>query len=102
MSIQEIRSDRSLLVSDSNEMSEQLDSKQLKYPELADLAFDRFFKRNLDLSRYLTKTQYDTYIKMLGREKSECTTRWDSMSKRWSGKFKVVDGQVIFLHAATI
>ena len=51
-----------MLVSDSNEVSNQLDSKQLLYGTLVELAQDNLFKKYLDMSKYLTRNQYDVKI----------------------------------------
>ena len=54
-----------MLVSDSNEVSKQLDSKQLGYGTLVEMAEDNLLGKHLDMSKYLTRNQYDTYGKML-------------------------------------
>ena len=50
-----------MLISDSNEISKQLDSKQLEYGTLVELAEDNLFTKYLDMSKYLTRNQYDAY-----------------------------------------
>lgn len=57
-----------MLVSDSNETSKQLDSKQMPYGTLTDLAQDNLFKKYLDMSKYLTNNQFDAYLKMLDEQ----------------------------------
>ena len=53
--------DTCMLVADSNETSNQLDSKQLGYDTLVELAEDNLFKKFLDMSKYLTVAEYGTY-----------------------------------------
>jgi len=60
-----IDGDKCLLVSDSNEVVEQLDSRKLKQKDLSDMAYNELFRRHFDLSRYLTKNQYNTYAGIL-------------------------------------
>ena len=66
-----------LLVSDSNEVSDQLDSKKLSYDDLVKMAQDNLFKRHFDMTRYLTKTQYDTYYTNLNNKLNEVVNRWN-------------------------
>ena len=47
-----------MLVSDSNEVSTQLDSLTLTYDELVALAQENLFKRHLDMSKYLTNSEF--------------------------------------------
>ena len=48
-----------LLVSDSNEVGEQYDSKKLKQSELVELAQENLFKKVMDImSLYMTDSQY--------------------------------------------
>ena len=55
-----------LLVSDSNEMGNQYDSKKLSQEDLIDLAQDNLFKKTLNImSRYLTISQFITFKDML-------------------------------------
>lgn len=60
-----IDGNKCLLVSDSNEVVEQLDSRKLKQKDLSDMAYNELFRRHFDLSRYLTKNQYNTYTGIL-------------------------------------
>ena len=53
--------DMSLLVSDSNEVSSQYDSKRMQFNTLVELAQDTLFKRNAGMAKYLTHTQFETY-----------------------------------------
>lgn len=57
-----------MLVSDSNETGKQLDSKQLGYGTLVELAQDNLFKKYLDVSKYFTRNQFDDYCKMLNEQ----------------------------------
>ena len=54
-----------MLVSDSNEVSNQLDSKQLRYDTLVEFASNALFTKYLDMSKYLTTNQYEAYRLML-------------------------------------
>ena len=91
--------DSCMLVSDSNETSTQLDSKKLEYDELVALAQDNLFKKYLDMSKYLTRNQFETYRPML-------KSRYDSLNRlhgdlkdpsRIQPLFRPVHGQVILV-----
>ena len=83
-----------LLVSDSNEMGEQFDSKKLEYAELVELAQDALFNKHVPiLSQYLTVNQYNTYKNILDQRKKILDTVWSLYKdERQSSKLKVVDG----------
>lgn len=54
--------DKYLLVSDSNEIGGQYDSKKLKHSELIDLMQDNLYRKKLDImQQYLTVDQFNTY-----------------------------------------
>ena len=55
------------------------------------------FRRNLDMSRYITIQEYITYLEQL--EKIPST---QPSFDEWKGKFRVVDGQVILLRAEEV
>lgn len=62
----QIQDTKYLLVSDSNEVGNQYNSKKLSQADLVDLAQDNLFKKTLDImSRYLTISQFLTFKDML-------------------------------------
>lgn len=69
--IETVLSDSCMLVSDSNEVGNQLESKQLGYGTLTDMAENNLFKKYFDMSKYLTKNQYDVYKGMLENRKND-------------------------------
>ena len=75
-------------------MGNKYDSKRLREEELTDLAQDNLLKRSLDMSRYLTIQEFIQYKEELEKIPSE-QPRFDI----WTGKFRVVDGQVILLRS---
>lgn len=75
-------------------MGNKYDSKRLREEELTDLAQDNLLKRSLDMSRYLTIQEFIQYKEELEKIPSE-QPRFDT----WTGKFRVVDGQVILLRS---
>ena len=83
-----------LLVSDSNEMGNKYDSKKLNQNDLTDLAQDNLFKKSLDMSKYLTIQEFLAYKEQLEKIPSE-----QPAFGNWTGKYRVVDGQVILLKA---
>ena len=94
-----------MLVSDSNEKSNQLDSKQLAYGTLSDLAEDNLFTKYLDMSKYLTKNQYDAYTKILNGRYDALNALMNTLPSPISSHnppLRVVDGQVIILEAENI
>ena len=99
-----------MLVSDSNETSNQLDSKQLGYDTLVELAEDNLFKKFLDMSKYLTVAEYGTYkgqledkFKLLDDlEKSLPNVNTNPTIANYKPKFRAVHGQVILLEADSI
>jgi len=58
-----------MLVSDSDEVRDQLDSRKLEYDTLAEFSEDNLFKKYLDMSKYLTYSQYEVYGDMLSDKK---------------------------------
>lgn len=102
--------DTCMLVSDSNETSNQLDSKQLGYDTLVELAEDNLFKKFLDMSKYLTVPEYGTYkgqledkFKLLDDlEKSLPNVNTNPTIANYKPRFRVVHGQVILLEADSI
>ena len=93
-----------LLVSDSNERSGQFDSKKLSHAELSDLAQDELFKTYLnDMSKYLKKTKFQDLCQNLNVQLDNLKNQYaDVAHKSPSNKFRVVDGQVIFIHKDTL
>lgn len=89
-----------LLVSDSNEIGNQYDSKKLSKADLVNIAEDNLFKRHLDImSQYLTKTQYQTYKGIIDEKLQLQLDLWDALkAQEWSGKFTAVDGQIILIN----
>ena len=81
-----------LLVSDSNEVSGQYDSRKLKQSELVKIAQEDMFNR-LGMSRYVTVVQKDAYVGLLNVP---------SVGLLNPGKLRVQDGQVILLDADNI
>lgn len=88
------------LVSDSNEINSQLDSKKMDWDELRNLAENNLFKKHLGiLDNYLTVSQYDIYKKMLVDTKTSLDTLWNMLKdQNWSGKFKPAHGQIIVIY----
>ena len=88
-----------MLVSDSDEVRDQLDSKKLEYPTLVDLAEDNLFRKHLDMSRYLTYNQFGIYSGMLNDKYNELNAIGAAFSGYSTHKprFRVVDGQVILV-----
>ena len=70
-----------MLVSDSDEVSNQLDSKQLKYDTLVALTEDNLFRKYLDMSKYLTYNQYNAYGIMLNDRYSKLDTLKEALPK---------------------
>lgn len=93
-----------MLVSDSNEISKQLDSKQLAYDTLTNLAQDSLFKKYLYMSKYLTENQYDAYRVMLEDRHRALNALVNALPNptTHNPKLRVVDGQVILLEASSI
>ena len=57
-----------MLVSDSNEIGGQYDSKKVDYSELVELAQDNLFNKHLGIiSTYLTNIQYNNYIQIINQ-----------------------------------
>ena len=90
-----------MLVSDSDEIGGQYDSKRMDYPELVELAQDSLFKKYLPImSRYLTTVQYENFIELIQRRYNTCKSQWDSLNAQtWTNHFTPVDGQVILIKA---
>jgi hypothetical protein len=88
------------LVSDSNEINSQLDSKKMSWDNLARLAESNLFKKHLGtLDKYLTNSQYGLYKSMLDETMNEIGLPSDLPDvNTWRGKFKAVDGQIIVLY----
>ena len=93
-----------LLVSDSNESSEQYDSKQLAYSRLVELAQDNLFKKQLDfMSKYMTVNQYNAYVELLNKKQGLESEMWDRLKiLKQNQKFKAVPGQIIILRAENV
>ena len=91
-----------MLVSDSDEVRDQLDSKKLEYPTLVDLAEDNLFGKFLDMSKYLTRSQFDAYHDMLQEKYGELDAMTQAFPsgddfKNHKPMFRVVNGQVILV-----
>ena len=88
------------LVSDSNEINNQLDSKKMDWDELTRLAESNLFKKHLGiLDRYLTVSQFGIYKSMIGESRNSLDSLWNQVkNQEWSGKFKASDGQIIVLY----
>ena len=102
-----------MLVSDSNEVSNQLDSKQLLYGTLVELAEDNLFKKYLDMSKYLTRNQYEVYKGMREDKRNALEALKAALKDKvfdpngetmvnYKPKLRVVGGQVILLEASKI
>ena len=98
-----------MLVSDSDEVRDQLDSKQLEYDTLVALAEDNLFKKYLDMSKYLTNNQYEVYKIMLNDRygklnamKSAFPTKLDPASDSFKPPFRAVNGQVILIEVEAL
>ena len=94
-----------MLVSDSNEIGNQLESKKLAYDTLVELAEDNLFKKYLDMTKYLTINQYDAYKGMLEDRYNSLSALFRTLPTpiaNYQPKFRVVDGQVILLEASSI
>ena len=89
-----------LLVSDSNEIQTQMDSKRLPYDTLVGLAQTNLFNSYVDLSSYITVNQFQIYAQRLKKRISDVEARIPSGAP--NPKLRVVDGQVILLHAADV
>ena len=91
-----------LLVSDSDERMEQLDSKQLEYDTLVEMAQENLFGKFLDMSRYLTVTQYARSMNVLNSRLNHLKEIVDSLPTEPSPKLRAVDGQVILVEASHV
>ena len=102
-----------MLVSDSNEVSKQLDSKQLPYDTLASLAEDNLFTKYLDMSKYLTKNQYEVYKGMLEDKINALEALKSTLEDlifdpggdtmvNYKPRLRLVEGQVILVEASRI
>ena len=84
-----------MLVSDSNEIGNQLESKKLAYDTLVELAEDNLFKKYLDMTKYLTINQYDAYKGMLEDRYNSLSALFRTLPTpiaNYQPKFRVVDG----------
>ena len=91
-----------LLVSDSNEVGEQYDSKKLKQSELVELAQENLFKKVMDImSLYMTNSQYEAYKELFDQKCKIQNDLFNSVNdSSWNKphiRFKPVDGQVILI-----
>ena len=102
--IEVIDNEHSLLVSDSNEVSEQFDSKKLEYSLIVELFQDKLFKEHIGiLDNYLLKTKYDYNNKLISDSFNQIKDEWDGIkNKEWSRKLKVVPGQVILIKKSRV
>ena len=93
-----------MLVSDSNELGGQYDSKKLNFSELVELAQDSLFNKYLRImSTFLTTIQYNNYIQIINQRLNTQGTEWGKAKNgRWTGKFTPVDGQVILIRKADV
>ena len=84
-----------MLVSDSNEIGNQLESKKLAYDTLVELAEDNLFKKYLDMTKYLTINQYDAYKGILEDRYNSLSALFRTLPTpiaNYQPKFRVVDG----------
>ena len=93
-----------LLVSDSNEISSQYDSKKLSESTLVKIVQDNLFGKELGIiTNYLTNSQYNNNKSNLERTKNQLVEEFNSLSRmNVTRKFQVVDGQVILIHKDSI
>ena len=98
-----------MLISDSDEVRDQLDSKKLNYDTLVKLAEDNLFGKYLDMSKYLTHNQYNAYGVMLNDRYSKLDTLKEALPKNlapgsdfYKPRFRPVDGQVILIEADNV
>ena len=69
-----------MLVSDSNELGGQYDSKKLNFSELVELAQDSLFNRYLRImSTFLTTIQYNNYIQIMEQRLNAKGTEWEKV-----------------------
>lgn len=96
-----IPDDSYLLVSDSDEACNQLDSKKLNQADFVELAQNNLFSKNLGyMSEYMTKGQLNAYKDIIGGKLNIQQQLFDELEdEKRINKFKVVDGQVILLEA---
>lgn len=94
-----IEPNKYLLVSDSNETINQLDSKKLSQADLVLMAQDNLFKKHLGImGRYLTINQYNTYVDILETNLKLYGDLFGKLEDQTpEGKYRVVDGQVILI-----
>ena len=97
-----IPDDKYLLVSDSNEVGGQYDSKKLKQSELVEIVQDNLFKKHFDMPRYLTINQYKAYKDLLEEQYTVWKNLFDKIKKQSTDKFRVEDGQVILIDCAEL
>ena len=96
--IETIPSNKYLLVSDSNEVTEQFDSKKLRQDELSYLAEENLFKKHLGImSNYLTVSQYASYRSILKEKYIIQKKLFEDLDGNVPVKFRPVDGQIILL-----
>lgn len=81
-----------MLVSDSNEVSTQLDSKKLDYQVLADLAQDNLLTNYLDMSKYLPSSLFTLYKGILDDEYETQKDLKSSLSIEAKPRLKAVEG----------
>lgn len=90
---------RCLLVSDSNEIQTQMDSKQLPYNTLAEMAENALFRKYLNMDKYLTVQEYEANKRQLESVKNDLDM---PNTESANPKLRAVEGQVILLNAANI
>ena len=93
-----------MLVSDSDEVRDQLDSKKLDYSTLVDFSEEALFKKYLDMSKYLTYNQFKAYSEMLQEKYKELNAMKRDLPSVGNYKplFRVVDGQVILIDVISL
>lgn len=86
-----------LLVSDSNETSNEYDSRKLSYRDFLKLGSDTLFKSNPEImDDYLVRSHFRFQSAIVENALNLQRTRFQNIGE-WSGRFRVVDGQVIFV-----
>lgn len=96
----DIEENQYLLVSDSDEIhNQQWDSKKLKQTTLEQMAQNDLFKKHLPImDQYLTVLEYDKDVESLTNAFEALKNEFEFLDKQdWSGKFRIVDGQVILV-----
>lgn len=97
--IEVIVNEHSLLVSDSNETSQQFDSKQLEYSTIVQMFQEKLFKDHIGImGKYMLNLVYDVQSKSISNQCNELENKWNSIEDTVvNNKLKVVPGQIILI-----